>query len=167
MVASVDWVMWSAIVQAGSAAAIVVLTVFLVRFTGGYVDEMRRSNELQEQANAISSAMVSRAARQDAPFLVSSPGGGHGQRGGAGESRVTVENRGGGLANDIRIETTWGDASLDSLAAGDQGQVSMRTETGYEPKNRPQVIRFRFKDAAGHEWEQEPSRLPRQDSSDS
>lgn len=160
MVAEIDWVMWSAIVQAGSAAVIVVLTVFLVRFTHGYVDEMRRSNELQAQANAISGTMVSRGARQDAPFLVASPGGGHGQRGGSGESRITVQNRGGGLANDIRVETNWGDARIDSLGAGDQGQVTQRTETGYDPKNRPQVVRFRFKDAAGDEWEQQPSRLP-------
>lgn len=102
---SVDWTMWSAIVQAASAVAIMVLTVFLVTFTLGYVDEMRRSNALQEQANAISSAMVARAIQQDAPLLLATPGGGHGTRGGAAEEWLLVQNRGGGPAIDIEIQT--------------------------------------------------------------
>jgi hypothetical protein len=154
--------MWSAIVQAGSAAVIVVLTIFLVRFTGGYVDEMRRSNELQEQANAISSALVGRAARQDAPFLVATPAGGEGTTGGAGVSRLRVQNRGGGLAHQITLETTWGDGHLESLADGETQDVPFHKETGYGAGEPLRSIRFRFRDAAGAEWVQESGKLPTQ-----
>jgi hypothetical protein len=122
---------------------------------------MRRSNALQEQANAISSAMVARAGRQDAPFLVATPGAGGGTRGGSGEQSLIVQNRGGGLARDIEIETAWGPARLESLGTGDEGRVNLILETGYDPPNtRPDVIRFTFRDATGTAWEQLPNQLP-------
>src|SRR2546427_488683 len=98
---------------------------------------MGRSNDLQEQANAISSALLTRAAREDAPFLVSTSGGGSGQQGGAGDMSVKVENRGGGFAHDIAVETTWGTGRLDSLGQGDSGNLNFHVDSGYQPGNPP------------------------------
>jgi hypothetical protein len=160
VIAAADWVVISAIVQAASAVVVVLLTFFLVRFTGRYVGEMSRANQLQEQANAISSGLLSRAAMEDAPFLVATGGGGGGQKGGAGDMSLTVQNRGGSLAHDITVETTWGDGPLDSLGQGDQAMLTFHVDDGYDPSDPPNVIRFRFKDPAGVEWVQAPSRLP-------
>jgi hypothetical protein len=151
----------SAIVQAASAVAVAVMTFYLVRFTGRYVAEMKTSNQLQEQANMISSQLLGRAAREDAPFLIAVPGGGSGQTGGAGDTGMTVQNRGGGLAHDITVESSWGSYHLDSLAAGERANVMFHTDTGYlADREPPKLIRFRFSDAQGNHWFQEPNMLP-------
>src|SRR5262245_13539900 len=85
------WLIFAALVQAVAAAAVALLTYFLVKFTNKYVGEMARANRLQEQANAISSALLSRASMSDVPFLVATGGGGSGQKGGAGEMTIVLE----------------------------------------------------------------------------
>jgi hypothetical protein len=78
-----------------AAVAIALLTYFLVRFTRGYVQEMKTANRLQDQANAISSGFLARAAKQDAPFLIAASTGGSGSTGGKANFGMVVENRGG------------------------------------------------------------------------
>lgn len=160
MEAAINWTTVSAVVQAISAVFIAVLTFFLARFTLNYVKEMRTANRLQEQANAISSGMLAQSAQTAAPFLVAAPGGGTGSIGGAATHKVIVQNRGGGLAHDIAVETTWGAGHIDSLAAGDSAEVSVKKETGYGHKDRPEVTRFQFRDAQNAQWLQEPSQIP-------
>lgn len=159
MTSSIDWTVVSAVVQAASALLIVGLTFFLVRFTRNYVREMARSNELQDQANTISSGLLARATRETAPFLVAVTGGGGGSQGGGADYRMTVQNRGGGLAHDIKVETTWGEAPIDSLGAGDKADITVHTDR-WNAHERPQAIRFRFKDAQGKEWIQGPNQIP-------
>jgi hypothetical protein len=153
------WLILSAVIQALAAVAIALLTFFLVRFTGRYVQEMRTANELQDRANAISSGLLARAAKQDAPFLIAASTGGSGSTGGKATFGMVVENRGGGLAHDIEIDTTWGKAQIPSLAAGDKAQISLQTDN-WGQNDQPQVTAFRFKDATDTEWVQSPNQMP-------
>jgi hypothetical protein len=153
-----DWVVVSAVVQAASAVAIVALTIIIVRFTGKHLGEVQRANALQEQANAISAALVARATKQDTPFLVATGGGGSGRRGGPGDWRLVVQNRGGSLAHDISIETTRGTLNLDSLGQGDEKMLTLHVDADWD--TRPEPVSFRFKDPTGVEWVQKPSQLP-------
>jgi len=157
---SIHWLSVSAVVQAASAAAVAFMTFYLVRFTGRYVNEMRKANKLQEQANAISSGLLARAAREGAPFLVAAESGSSGQRGGGAKVTMTVQNRGGGLAHEITVETTWGDASLPSLGTGDNAELTFQIDTGWDPHMPPHILRFRFKDAQGTAWVQQPNQIP-------
>ena len=77
----IDWVKASTVAQAVSAIVVARFTIILVRFTKGYVEEMKRANELQEQASSISRSLVARTLQKDAPFFVAVPMGGSGQRG--------------------------------------------------------------------------------------
>lgn len=157
MMGAIDWVVVSAIVQATSAVAVVGLTYFLVRFTGRYVAAMQQANSLQEQANTISAALVARAAAQAAPFLVAALGGGS-SMGGSGDWEIIVQNRGGGLAHDITVETTRGDITLDSLGEGDEKRATLHVDSDWD--SRPEMVRFWFVDAVGTKWGQKPSQLP-------
>ena len=161
------WLVVAAVAQAVSAVAIAIMTYFLVRFNRGYVDEMARANSLQEQANAISSGLLSRAASQDAPFLVSASSGGHGSTGGLAEMGMKVQNRGGGLAHDITVETTWGPAHFDSLGEGDALDTPYLQKSNWDGLEQPQVIRFRFRDAAGTRWVQAPNQIPVEEATES
>jgi len=160
MESSSFWTDVSSAVQAISAAAIAVLTYVLVRFTRRTVDEMRTGNRLQEQANAISTGFLTQTQQAGAPFLVGVPGGGEGTIGGAATHRVVVQNRGGGLANDVDVETTWGHGQIGTLGAGDTANVSVRKDTGYSHGDNPEVRLFRFRDAQGTQWIQQPSQPP-------
>jgi hypothetical protein len=160
MRAFIDWQITSAVVQAASAVGVAVMTFFLVRFTGRYVAEMKTANRLQEQANTIAGGWLARSAREDAPFLVSAPAGGSGQRGGPAKSRMIVQNRGGGLAHDITVQTTWGDAPIHSLGTGDKADITFRLDSGWDTSTHPEVRRFLFKDAQGKGWVQEPNQIP-------
>jgi hypothetical protein len=121
---------------------------------------MRRANQLQEQANAISSGLMARATQQDAPFLVAVPSGGGGSLGGAGDYGLTIQNQGGGLAHDITVESNWGNAQLPSLGQGERAELTFHVSEGYDPSHAIEVSRFRFVDPAGTEWIQAPSQLP-------
>lgn len=153
------WVTFSAIAQAIAALAIAVMTFFLVRYTGRYVEKMAEANDLQSQANQIASALLARANRSDLPFLVSTSGGGSGSTGGAGEWLLKVQNRGGGLARSIVVETSAGDASIDAIGAGDEATTLLRVSTGYD-STAPTIALFRFDDARGTSWRQRPNELP-------
>lgn len=153
------WLVLSTVIQALAAVAIALLTFFLVRFTRGYVQEMKTANRLQEQANAISSGLLARAAREDAPFLIAASAGGSGTTGGQATFRMLVENRGGGLAHDIDVDTTWGKAHIASLGAGDKAEISVQTDN-WGQNDQPEVRAFRFKDATDTEWVQSPNQMP-------
>jgi hypothetical protein len=155
------WLVVSAILQAISAIAIAVMTVFLVRFTGRYVNEMRHANELQAAANAMSSALLARNIAVDAPFLIATPTGATGTQGGHAVGRIQVQNRGGGLAHDMLVETTWGDVNFAALAPGDDAQQGGVSFAGpWDAQTNPEIELFRFKDANGVEWLQRPNQMP-------
>ena len=163
-----DWRVISAVVQALSAVAVVVLTFFLVRFTGRYVGEMAKANELQSAANAISSALLSRQAKQEAPFLISSRGGASGTRGGAAKGHINIQNRGGSLAHDVIVETTWGNAGIESLGPGDPPvPITLHFDGPWDAEANPAVERFAFKDPQGNSWRQRPNELPVPEADDS
>ena len=153
------WLVLSAVVQALAAGVIAWLTFRLVGFTGRYVQEMATANSLQEQANAISSGLLARAAREDAPFLIGASAGGSGAIGGQATFRMLVENRGGGLAHDIDVDTTWGKAHIASLGAGDKAEISVQTDN-WGQNDQPEVRAFQFKDATETEWVQSPNQMP-------
>jgi hypothetical protein len=153
------WVVLTAVIQAAAAVVIVGLTWGLVSATRQYVQEMKTANELQAQANAISSGLLARAAKQDAPFLIAASTGGSGSVGGKAIFGMVVENRGVGLAHDIDIDTTWGKARIPSLAAGDKAQISLPTGR-WDQDDQPQVRAFRFKDATDTAWVQSPNQMP-------
>jgi hypothetical protein len=70
----VNWIVVSAIVQGISATLIALLTFFLVKFTSGYVAEMKTLNELQGQANAVSQQLLSLEMEAIMPSSVASRG---------------------------------------------------------------------------------------------
>jgi hypothetical protein len=154
------WLIVSAVVQGLAAGAIAVLTVFLVRFTGRYVKEMARANELQSQANAISSALLSRQTAIQTPFLVATLGGGGGSRGGAGSYGIQVQNRGGSLAHDVVVETSWGPVEVASLAPGDPQVLAGNVTLDPWNEERPEIQKFRFRDPNAVEWVQSPNETP-------
>lgn len=135
-------------------------TYFLVRFTRDYVREMSRANELQSQANAISSTLASRQMAMQAPFLLAANAGGSGSVGGVFNANIRVENRGRSLAHDIIVKTSWGEADLDSLPPG-TGPVGLQVATDpWDGRSQPAIEEFRFKDPDGTDWVQKPSEVP-------
>jgi hypothetical protein len=154
------WLVVSASVQAAAALAIVWLTSRLVKFTSEYVKEMATANRLQEQGNAISSGLLARSAKEDAPFLISASSGGSGTTGGNATFGMVVENRGGGLAHDIEVDTTWGQGHVPTaLGTGDKAQLSFQTDHWVD-SDYPQVRAFRFKDVNNTPWVQSPNQAP-------
>jgi hypothetical protein len=154
------WLVFSAIVQAAAAAAIAVLTIFLLRATNRYVDEMATANRLQASANEISGALLARQAAMETPFLVATSLGGSGSQGGRADYSMEVQNRGASLAHSISVETNWGEVSIESLAAGDSRKVQIGLAGGWDGNSGPEPRRFRFRDPHGVEWVQLPNRLP-------
>lgn len=112
-VISEDWLIFSAIVQAGAAVVIGLFTYFLWRSTSKLagasqrdVELTQKSVELTEQMARLQTIVLAREVALAAPRLITK----------LGERTVTedrvvqeieVENVGGAIAHDIEIETSW------------------------------------------------------------
>ena|SRR5919109_418703 len=128
----------AAVVQAG--AAIAILTARLAKFTRDYVAEMRRLNELQAEVNRITAASLAMAQGEAMPRLVAQQ---HGRR--ANDTRVEapldVFNLGGGPAEGVVVETSWGGGAHPKS----------------DPGRRPGAVRRRRRPARlGRQWGRRP-----------
>ncbi len=157
------WVIFfAAAVQAVAAGVIAVFTVQLVRrtdelagFTRDYVEEMRRLNDLQAEANRLSQAGLAVAQGQAAPLLVVVRDGRNSDGSTFVESVINVENRGGGPAMKVVVSTSWGDAPLDKkvLVPGQGAQAKVRIPYDeWERGTDPTIERVRCVDAQGNEF---------------
>lgn len=158
---SEDWLIVSALVQAGAALIIAAFTFALWRSTSKLAEVTQRDVELTEQIARIQSVVL---AREVAPKLSAKSGGTN-----VGEDNVAgpirIENIGGSAAHDIEVDTSWGTPVIAGpLLPGSKEMVTpvVSRTTGWEmrPDHAPIVYGFRFKDSQGARWKQTPGDDP-------
>jgi len=160
---SEDWLIVSAIVQAGAAIIIGAFTIALWRSTSRLAEATQRDVELTEQIAQLQTVVLAREAALGAPRLIAK----RGDRSitedhAAGEIRI--ENIGGSAAYDIEVETSWSTAVIAGpMVPGSKERVTptiSKSEWDTRSDNDPIIQGFRFKDRQGVRWTQAPGEAP-------
>jgi len=160
---SQDWLVVSAIVQAGAAVVIGAFTYALWRATDRLAEATKKYADLTEQMARLQSVSLAREGQATAPSLIAA-GGSRNVGDDAAVSEIRVENIGGSSAYDVEIDTSWGTTKIqgpvrEGIRA--QGQVQLRRgEWEASPDKDPTIQRFRFKDSQGVSWTQSPGEAP-------
>jgi len=135
---SQDWLVVSAIVQAGAAVVIGAFTYALWRATDRLAEATKKYADLTEQMARLQSVSLAREGQATAPSLIAA-GGSRNVGDDAAVSEIRVENIGGSSAYDVEIDTSWGTTKIqgpvrEGIRA--QGPVA-EGGVGSEPRQGP------------------------------